>query len=51
MTSQAQKWFVFEILNGAVGNTPPPVGERRVICADTQELRVISEDTQEDRIT
>jgi hypothetical protein len=51
MINQAQKWFTLELLNGAVMPTPPPIGEYRVICVDTQELRDICEDTQEERIT
>ncbi len=46
-----QQWFVFDLLNGAVIPSPPPITEFRVICADTQEKRIISQDTQEERIT
>ncbi len=51
MINQGQKWFLLEILNGAVSDNPPPIDEFRVISNDTQELRVISNDTQEERIT
>ncbi len=49
--SQAPKWFMLELINGAVQDVPPPIREFRVISEDTQELRVIDVDTQETRVT
>lgn len=46
-----QQWFIFELINGAVGPSPPPTEEFRVINATTQEVRVINDTTQEERIT